>query len=577
MRQTLLLNIAIFGFFVFLFSSLYSRAPLHRLKFWIGAWIWVFLHFVFLMGSPGTGVWAEAAQSAGIAALLLCGVWFLISAPVRSTRARNLAAVAFSLCSVAFSAQLSLVEPLWSGSGADWRTLAFDLLLQVAGLVVLWLYRGPEPVDRKRQIFEFQIPCTLLIVFSTLWGSIALVHSHFESTLGALLMEMFACYALQFRQEFSRYTVGSLTTVLGLIAWAAVFPASIAISAHWPGLAVEPELWDVPKVFVAFGMLVTLLEDEQGRSEREREQYQALFDCNPLAMWIFEPGSTRLTEANFSAVRDFGWSREEISSMTVGDLISGDEASLRVLLDLNKRLKPGRKEPGGRRTGGVAPADTVSADAIRLRTRDGSELVAEATMQRIRFRETEARLLMVKDVTAQVEAREQLVRLANHDPLTGLPNRLLLEDRMQAALANAARHRTRAAILCMDLDRFKKINDTFGHAVGDSCLREAADRLRQRLRATDTAARVGGEEFLIVLDDVRNLEDAERVACDVLEALAVPHHVEGAELRMSASIGIAVFPDDAQESAALWSMADAAMYRAKQRGGHRHLFFSEGD
>jgi diguanylate cyclase (GGDEF)-like protein/PAS domain S-box-containing protein len=576
MRQTLLLNIAIFGFFVFLFSSLYSRAPLHRLKFWIGAWIWVFLHFVFLMGSPATGVWAEAAQSAGIAALLLCGVWFLISAPVRSTRARNLAAAAFSLCSVAFSVLFSVDAPLWSGSWADWGTLSVDWLLQVSGLVGLWLYRGPDPADRKRQILDFQIPCTLVIVLSTLWGSFALVHSRFDTTLSALLMEMFACYALQFRQEFSRYTVGSLTTVVGLIAWAAVFPASIAISAHWPNLAVEPELWDVPKVFVAFGMLVTLLEDEQGRSERDREQYQALFDCNPLAMWIFEPGSTRLTEANFSAVRDFGWSREEISSMTVEDLISDDEASLRVLLDLNQRLQPPRKETSGRKIARFA-SDTVGADAIRLRTRYGSELVAEATMQRIRFRETEARLLMVKDVTAQVEAREQLVRLANHDPLTGLPNRLLLEDRMQIALANAARHRSRAAILCMDLDRFKQINDTFGHAVGDSCLREAADRLRQRLRATDTAARVGGEEFLIVLDDVRNLEDAERVARDVLAALAVPHHVEGAELRMSASIGIAVFPDDAQEGAALWSMADAAMYRAKQQGGQRHLFFSEVD
>ena len=145
---------------------------------------------------------------------------------------------------------------------------------------------------------------------------------------------------------------------------------------------------------------------------------------------------------------------------------------------------------------------------------------------------------------------------------------------MQGALATALRHGNKAAIICIDLDRFKQINDTFGHAAGDSALREVASRLRQRLRAVDTAARTGGEEFMILLDDVSSMQDAERVVIDVLASLSLPHLVSGTELRLSASIGIALYPDDGSEPASLWTMADAAMYRAKQSGGNRYVFFS---
>ncbi len=141
---------------------------------------------------------------------------------------------------------------------------------------------------------------------------------------------------------------------------------------------------------------------------------------------------------------------------------------------------------------------------------------------------------------------------------------------MRSALASASRHRTKVAVICVDLDRFKQINDTFGHAAGDSCLREIARRLQQRLRSVDTAARIGGEEFMILLDDIGSLNDAERVVEDLLQLLGVPHMTNGVKIGLSASMGIALFPDDSEDPAQLWTMADAAMYSAKQDGGNRH-------
>jgi diguanylate cyclase (GGDEF)-like protein len=575
MRQTLLLNIAVFGFFVVLFIFLYRSKPLNRLKFWIGSWVWVLLHFLLLLWHPASDFWSNTADAASISALMLTGVWFLISVPVRSVRARSLAAAVLTGLCVTLIVLLEITPATGAAHRglASWSVMVVALLLQGAGLLMLWRYQGMAHAHRLG--VQLKIPGTLLILGCTAWSSVALWHGSGSIALNALLMEIFAAYILFFLQECPPRTPGALTTVLGLLGWAAVFPVSLAIAAYWPRFSVEPEIWDVPKIFVAFGMLVTLLEDERARSEREREQYRSLFDENPLAMWIYEPVSTRLTETNLAATRDFGWAKHELQTLTLTDLTAGAQSSATGLLELNSRLG-GLKVPGLRRRAGPRQAapEAARAEAVRLQTRDGRELVAEATVQRIRFREQDARLLIVKDVTAQAEAHRQLIHMANHDPLTGLPNRLLLEDRMKAALANASRHGQKAAILCMDLDRFKQINDTFGHAAGDSCLCEVANRLRQRLRASDTAARTGGEEFMIVLDDIGNLEDVARVASDILAAIGVPHMFERSELSMSASIGIAVYPDDGNDPSALWSMADAAMYRAKQGGGNRHLFCS---
>jgi diguanylate cyclase (GGDEF)-like protein len=170
---------------------------------------------------------------------------------------------------------------------------------------------------------------------------------------------------------------------------------------------------------------------------------------------------------------------------------------------------------------------------------------------------------------------ERLLHQARHDSLTGLPNRAVAEDRLEQALARAQRHTKIFAVLCMDLDGFKIINDEFGHDTGDEVLRAIAGRLRTRTRHSDTLARIGGDEFWAILEDCSGDAAAETAAESLITVLEEPVSVIGRQLRVSASIGIAMYPADGANASQLKRHADQAMYRAKSNGGKQIAFWSE--
>ncbi|MCF6187527.1 MAG: EAL domain-containing protein [Desulfobulbaceae bacterium] len=164
------------------------------------------------------------------------------------------------------------------------------------------------------------------------------------------------------------------------------------------------------------------------------------------------------------------------------------------------------------------------------------------------------------------ESRSQLYRLAHHDSLTGLPNRLLFKDRLEQAIFKARRKGTRVAVLFLDLDRFKNVNDTLGHDVGDELLIEVARRFQTQCRQSDTVARIGGDEFVFILDDIGDQNNAELVAGKIMDAIARPVQVNGHELHISTSIGIAIYPDDSDNLEDVIKCADTALYQAKGDG-----------
>jgi diguanylate cyclase (GGDEF)-like protein len=172
-------------------------------------------------------------------------------------------------------------------------------------------------------------------------------------------------------------------------------------------------------------------------------------------------------------------------------------------------------------------------------------------------------------------AEHQMEFLAHHDALTGLPNRLLVQDRFEQAKAYADRAKSKVALLFLDLDNFKTINDSLGHTVGDSLLKQIASRLGECVRDTDTISRQGGDEFLIVLPDLHDADAAAPVLVKVMERLQQPFHAEGHELATSVSIGIAIYPDDGAGFDTLLKTADMAMYRAKDAGRNTYCFFDE--
>jgi diguanylate cyclase len=177
---------------------------------------------------------------------------------------------------------------------------------------------------------------------------------------------------------------------------------------------------------------------------------------------------------------------------------------------------------------------------------------------------------LFSDARQQVALREayaDLEHVATTDPLTGLPNRLLAEDRLRMSLAIARRDNRPVALLYVDLDRFKVVNDTFGHGAGDDVLREVATRLRVTVRESDTAARVGGDEFIVILHRIGHADDAQRVGEAVLAAVARPFQVGEQEVRLGASVGVALFPEHGDDATGLMQAADLAMYTAKAAGG----------
>ena len=212
---------------------------------------------------------------------------------------------------------------------------------------------------------------------------------------------------------------------------------------------------------------------------------------------------------------------------------------------------------------------------LRYMAKDGRLIWVSATVSAMRGASSgQLRLILVaEDISSRKQAEEALVQMANHDALTGLPNRILLQDRMALAIARAQRTRREVAVMFVDLDRFKHVNDSLGHEAGDRMIVEIARRLGEALRESDTVARQGGDEFVVVLPDLAGAEDAAMVAGKLLAALSRPLDVCGQEIFPTASVGIAMYPRDGADGHALLKAADSAMYRSKAGGGNRFHFY----
>ncbi len=207
---------------------------------------------------------------------------------------------------------------------------------------------------------------------------------------------------------------------------------------------------------------------------------------------------------------------------------------------------------------------------------DGHQVFIEDSIAPIRDRDGLAAgsVLVFRDVTVPRALAAQISHLAEHDPLTGLPNRLLLSDRLGQAIMRASQESGRIALLFLDLDGFKHINDSLGHAVGDKLLESVAKRLKDCIRTPDTVSRQGGDEFVVLLQDVHEPEDAAVAAIRILKAVAEVHSIDQHDLSVTASIGVSLYPEDGLDAETLIKNADTAMYQAKENGHHSYRFFT---
>lgn len=216
----------------------------------------------------------------------------------------------------------------------------------------------------------------------------------------------------------------------------------------------------------------------------------------------------------------------------------------------------------------------LAIDSVLLR-RDGTEAAIEDSAAPIHDREGRVigAVIVFHDVSLSRAMSARMTHLAQHDFLTGLPNRALLTERLSRAIGQADRHHKRVALLFLDLDNFKKINDSLGHAIGDQLLVSVANRLGSGMRVTDTVSRQGGDEFVVLLAEIEKPEDAAQVADKLIAAFALPHVIDGHELHVTLSIGISLYPDDGSNTDIVLQNADTAMFHAKAIGRNNYQFF----
>jgi diguanylate cyclase (GGDEF)-like protein/PAS domain S-box-containing protein len=287
---------------------------------------------------------------------------------------------------------------------------------------------------------------------------------------------------------------------------------------------------------------------------------QTIFESSVAGIAMLAPDG-RFLQANPAFCNFLGYSEDELLQLKITDVTHPD--------DIEDTLRR-------RNIAGANRSRSIICEKRYLR-KDGSTLWTQ--LSSTWFFDSDGNPIytvpVIQDITRRKEAEEQIRELAYYDSLTKLPNRRLFQDRLDQAFAQAKRHNGSFALVFLDLDRFKGVNDTLGHAIGDTMLCQAAARLKECLRGNDTVARLGGDEFVILLSDYREEDNLPKIATKMLKALAEPYDLGIREVFGTTSIGIALYPIDGESPADLFRCADMAMYAAKNTGGNAFRFYSD--
>ncbi|MFE8034785.1 sensor domain-containing diguanylate cyclase [Thiohalocapsa marina] len=321
---------------------------------------------------------------------------------------------------------------------------------------------------------------------------------------------------------------------------------------------------DVVEFGITTGKLIAIALERsrmhQALQESER-RYRTLFESLADAVIVTDSQSRRITDANRQAVALTGWTKAELRSRTLTDL-----------------SPPELVEQVRRQFATFSATDQVMMAELLVQHRDGHRIPVEIHSAGHYVAGGRSMTVgVLRDISERKRVERQILHMAQHDALTDLPNRALFGHLVESVLSVALRDRSRFALLFVDLDDLKPVNDRFGHGCGDVLLKEIATRIRRNLRASDTPARIGGDEFVILVRNLGGRRDAVNVAEKIRAAIAIPYAIEEQMLQPSASIGIALFPEHGQDVFTLVQRADKAMYRVKAAGKNGIAVYDDTD
>ena len=526
---------------LFLWTQQRSRSNSY-IRFWFAGWIAVFLSYV-IWGAPRVSAQWIDLQSAmdfdfmllGVLAFLMSllpawrrptmGEWFAIvigTANVLIVNAQEFIAVPKPL--------LVLMVLAWQGCGIYFAyRLLTGKLLRTRGLIVAI--------------------CGVYGVAMIAYG----VATPAKALDSWAVAQVLLCTAVLYWHWGKKGSIARWVGTAGFVSWAAFYYADMVLVVTSPAQALLNQLWSIPKYAVAATMILKIFEDGSDEKARMAEEFRELaedfrliFEMHPHPMWICDGEGGRFLAANDATSRVYGYGIEELREMRMAELDAPPDAELEEL----------QRELEG------------TAEGVRLRHRhkEGHVVWVNLEEREIQYLGKHAQFVIVHDITERLKLHQELSHRAQHDMLTGLPNRQLFADRLEQSMRACELDERKAAILTIDVDDFKLINDTYGHMVGDECLQAVAARLKSKIRKVDTIARTGGEEFMAVVSGLSNVLDAEKLAASLLRVFELPVELSIGQLGVKVSIGVAVFPDDGVDANTLRRLSDEALYMAKHAG-----------
>jgi diguanylate cyclase (GGDEF)-like protein/PAS domain S-box-containing protein len=536
---------------ILFFGLQQRRRPQIYFRFWFAGWIFVFLSYAVwtVHGSLST---ALPLQNAVCFDFLLLGVLtFLMSLVAKEHGTRKVV-----LCGLAMGGAAMVVVDTQEFMAIPQMMLAGGILLaeSVAFSVAYMLL--PRRWARRRG---------LILTFCVAYGTALVAYALLTPATNlddAAVVQVLLCAAVLYAGSAGRRGVSGWAGTFGFTAWAGFY--LLRMQSNDPAWlhAALGEFWNFPKYFVGFSMILKVFEDTADDKARMAEtfrdlyeDFRLLYDTHPHPMWICDSPKGLFLTANEAATKEYGYSKVEFQAMRMSELeLPSDFEAEEVDSVLGE------------------PAEGVR---VRHRHKDGRVVWVNVVEREIVYLGQEARLVIARNITERLKLDRELSHRAHHDALTGLPNRQLLEERLEECLQLCRVEDRRAAVLTIDVDHFKLINDTYGHLVGDECLKEVAARLKSKIRKVDTIARTGGEEFTAVVCGLSKASDAEKVAASLMRVFEAPVELQFGALGVTVSIGVAVYPDDATDATTLRRLSDEAMYRAKRAGRNRAAYTAE--
>jgi len=439
------------------------------------------------------------------------------------------------------------------------------------GFIILFLGMGEffgKPIKIKRYLVLFGFYVMVLAYFTFIDNNLD-GRQFFLYVYEVILNLSIAYYILKNKTK----ETGNIATFVSIVMFVIALIFAISIGFLLADTTAHSYLDDnfrdimILSAVVVTTILITYAEvmlisarllDNVRVSERK---FSLVFDNTQLPVFITRLSDSRIYEVNHSFEQLFGYTNKELIGKTTLDLKMWEDADQRQhLIDLTNK-----------------ETSVKDIEAVFI-AKGGKKLVCQISCNLVTIQGEDYVLNDIYDVTDSVNLREDLKRLATVDHLTGLANRTLFYDRFEQARSQAERHNTQLSIIIMDMDKMKDINDTYGHLVGDKALVHLANQISSVLRKTDTFARFGGDEFCVILNEMKNIEGTKFVLRKIQEVLAVPMKLEnGTDIKVSVSMGVALYPKDGTNINDLIKKADKAMYTIKSDRSISCCFYGDLD